>query len=153
MLNKSILGIDTVWEMEDNIIRKKKQGNIMQGENLFHAKKLKACIKFSAHSNWGLAEQTPLEVGAFSSGSAFGLGSLPLSLLPPAYLNKYFHPLTHSLAFFFSPSTLVFLLLFSSQTLHCVLQLVAFPWLSFFSHHFPPWRFVSTHSSGGAVLS
>lgn len=35
-----------------------------------------------------------------------GLGSLPLSLLPPADLNKHFHPLTHSLAFCFSPSSL-----------------------------------------------
>lgn len=53
LLNKSILGMDTVWKMEDNIIRKK-QGNIRQGRNLFHAKKIHAYLKLSMLYNWGL---------------------------------------------------------------------------------------------------
>lgn len=40
-------------------------------------KKLDAFIKLSTLNNWGLAEQSVLEVGAFSAGTAFRAGEPP----------------------------------------------------------------------------
>lgn len=57
--------------------KKEKQGAMRQRENLFHAKKLHEYIKLSTLNNWGLAEQTPREVGAFSAGTALGIGEPP----------------------------------------------------------------------------
>ena len=92
---------------------------------------LDAFMKLSTRNNWGLAAQAPLEVGACSAGTVLGLGSRPPALVPPAYLNKHFHPL---FGFVFSPLPLaVPRLHFSSATLYSVQHWQLSP-----SSFFPP---------------
>lgn len=86
--------------MEDNIIRKK-QGNIRQGRNLFHAKKIHAYLKLSMLYNWGLIGWTHSPGGwSLFCWHCLRDWGVFLSSLPPAYINKYFHPLLD--IFFFS---------------------------------------------------
>lgn len=71
----------------------------------------------------GELNKLPWRLEPFLPALPSGPGNLPFSLLPSVYLNKYYHPLTHSWAFFFSPSSLAFpRLLASSRELHSLLQ-------------------------------